>query len=184
MNPISAASPLQFIGDTLKGATVMHKKTTIGDLKGVLPMNPPERKSRKSNRVPGRSLFPGAGRYKRWLVLRDYKTPARSGRGNISHLGIFHAQSDRGEFYWGIRGEGELLLMSRDRSVRTEKMYPGSLHYIPAHTAHRVANTGSGLIVVRGLRGFRMRPRLRRNCQNGFAARLVNRDGKPQLIKA
>jgi len=57
--------------------------------------------------------------------------------------GHFHAIENRGEYYWCIQGEGILLLMDKQRETRAERMFPGTLHYIPGYTAHRVVNTGS-----------------------------------------
>jgi len=56
--------------------------------------------------------------------------------------GHFHAKRDRGEYYATVQGTGMLVLMDEVRAGRTEIMSPGSLHYIPGHTAHRTVNTG------------------------------------------
>jgi glucose-6-phosphate isomerase len=56
--------------------------------------------------------------------------------------GHFHAKRDRTEYYGTVEGEGALILMDENRKTRMEIMSPGSLHFIPPHTAHRVANTG------------------------------------------
>jgi glucose-6-phosphate isomerase len=56
--------------------------------------------------------------------------------------GHFHAKRDRTEYYGTAEGEGALILMDENRNTRMEAMAPGSLHFIPPHTAHRVANTG------------------------------------------
>lgn len=60
--------------------------------------------------------------------------------------GHFHAIENRGEYYWCIQGEGLLLLMDKQRETRAERMFPGTLHYIPGFTAHRVVNTGSRVL--------------------------------------
>src|SRR3954470_1099180 len=52
--------------------------------------------------------------------------------------GHFHSRIQAGEYYWGVQGEGILLLMDEARRCRAERMKPGSLHYIPGRTAHRV----------------------------------------------
>ena len=62
--------------------------------------------------------------------------------------GHFHRRSDRTEYYWGIAGHGVLVLMDRDRSCRTEEVRPGSLHFIPADTAHRLVNVGETILDV------------------------------------
>lgn len=68
--------------------------------------------------------------------------PGRVGDEYFMTKGHFHAQRDRGEYYWCLRGQGALILMGEDRRCRLEWMTPGSLHPIPGHTAHRVANIG------------------------------------------
>jgi len=69
--------------------------------------------------------------------------PGQVGREYFMTHGHIHAKADRTEFYSTIDGTGGLILMSEDRQTRLEEMTPGSLHHIPARTAHRVANTGS-----------------------------------------
>lgn len=56
--------------------------------------------------------------------------------------GHFHLKRNRTEYYGTAEGEGALILMDENRETRMEPMSPGSLHFIPPHTAHRVANTG------------------------------------------
>jgi glucose-6-phosphate isomerase len=55
--------------------------------------------------------------------------------------GHFHSTRNRGEYYCTVESSGVLILMSGDGLTRTEMMSPGSLHYIPGDTAHRVVNT-------------------------------------------
>jgi glucose-6-phosphate isomerase len=57
--------------------------------------------------------------------------------------GHFHAKPDRTEYYGTVEGQGALILMDENRNTRLEPMSPGSLHFIPPNTAHRVANTGT-----------------------------------------
>src|SRR6266568_8620170 len=56
--------------------------------------------------------------------------------------GHYHLKRDRTEYYGTVEGVGALVLMDQDRRTRMESMSPGSLHFIPPHTAHRVVNTG------------------------------------------
>jgi len=57
--------------------------------------------------------------------------------------GHFHQKRDRTEYYGTVEGEGALILMSESRETHSEPMSPGTLHFIPPNTAHRVANTGA-----------------------------------------
>lgn len=96
--------------------------------------------------------------------------------------GHFHANIDRAEFYWGLKGEGMLLFMDQDRNVRGEKMFPGSLHYIPGGIAHRVCNVGSQLLSFAACWPSDAGHNYEEIAINGFAKRLVDRNGVPTLI--
>jgi glucose-6-phosphate isomerase len=72
--------------------------------------------------------------------------PGNVGDEYFMTKGHFHAVENRAEFYWGIEGEGLLLLMNKNRYTWAEMMSPGSLHYIPGFTAHRVVNTGNKVL--------------------------------------
>jgi glucose-6-phosphate isomerase, archaeal len=95
--------------------------------------------------------------------------------------GHFHTLSDRAEFYWGVKGVGILILMDRDRNVWTEKVSPGSLHYIPAHVAHRVANTGNSPLIFSACWPSDSGHDYEEIAVKGFSARLIEKNGKPEL---
>lgn len=67
--------------------------------------------------------------------------PIKVGGEYLMTKGHFHANRDTAEFYWGIEGEGMLLLMDEEGKCRLEKVFPGSLHYIGGCLAHRMINT-------------------------------------------
>ncbi len=96
--------------------------------------------------------------------------------------GHFHILSDRAEFYWGVQGEGMLILMDRDRQTWAEEMFPGSLHYIPSHVAHRVANTGSSTLIFGACWPSDAGHNYEDIARDGFSARLVEKKGKPKLV--
>ena len=56
--------------------------------------------------------------------------------------GHFHEDKDCVEFYFGIQGEGLLVLMDEHGETWAEKVYKGSLHYIDGKIAHRLVNVG------------------------------------------
>lgn len=62
--------------------------------------------------------------------------------------GHIHEDTSCGEFYFGLSGEGLLLLMDRDGNAWAEKVFPNSLHYIDGRLAHRLVNTGDGVFKV------------------------------------
>lgn len=57
--------------------------------------------------------------------------------------GHFHQDLDCAEIYFGLQGEGILLLMDESGNCLAEKMKSGSVHHIDGKLAHRVINTGN-----------------------------------------
>ncbi|MBL1229729.1 hypothetical protein IW492_10850 [Enterococcus sp. BWB1-3] len=70
--------------------------------------------------------------------------------GNEYHMtkGHIHQKKDTGEYYWGLKGEGLLLLVFKDKTYRLEEVKEGSVHYIPGNTSHRLINTGTEKLSV------------------------------------
>lgn len=62
--------------------------------------------------------------------------------------GHFHVDRQCAEFYFGIEGEGLLLLMDEDGHTYAEKVFKGSLHHIDGHVAHRLVNIGDSDLKV------------------------------------
>lgn len=46
-----------------------------------------------------------------------------------------------------MQGHG-LLMMTENGETQLEAVVPGSVHYIPGNTAHRLINTGTGMLSV------------------------------------
>ena len=138
---------LFFTGNRLLGEQVESTSRTLGDLQGVfadtdsfLHMPQDQLVYEVSSFLPEKEGTLG-GLY----FGITYLHPGKVGREYFMTKGHFHAQDDRAEFYWGLEGEGMLILMDRSRHVWAERVFPGSLHYIPGGVAHRMANTGNHL---------------------------------------
>ena len=110
--------------------------------------------------------------------------PGKVGDEYFMTKGHFHQKADRAEFYWGIQGEGMLLLMDEDRNCWAEKMFPGSLHYINGYIAHRTINTGNTQLIFGACWPSDAEHNYQEIMDNGFSARLKEVDGKPQLISS
>lgn len=96
--------------------------------------------------------------------------------------GHFHKIPDRAEFYWGLAGEGMLILMDKYRKTWAEKMYPGSLHYIHGYTAHRTANTGNSILSFGACWPSDAGHDYDTISKRGFSKILVQQNGQPALI--
>ncbi|MHC1734753.1 MAG: glucose-6-phosphate isomerase family protein [Erysipelotrichaceae bacterium] len=62
--------------------------------------------------------------------------------------GHYHGDTDCDEYYYGLKGEGFLLFWDGKDEFYAEKIFPGSLHYINGHYAHRIINSGDALLAV------------------------------------
>jgi len=110
--------------------------------------------------------------------------PGKVGDEYYMTKGHFHQKENRAEFYWGIQGEGMLLLMDKNRRTWAEKMCPGSLHYIDGYIAHRTINTGKSDLIFGACWPSDAGHNYREIMVNGFSARLKEIDGKPQLVSS
>ena len=177
-------SAVEFIGDTLTGKQVIHKSTRISDLKNLFKDEGVRAEMPQDKIIYDvEAYLPVADGTTGGLFFGITKIkPGKVGDEYFMTRGHFHALSDRGEFYWGIKGKGGLILMTRDRQIRFEEMYPGSLHYIPEHTAHRVANTGEELLSFGACWPSDAGHDYEEIAVNGFSGSLIDVNGKPELV--
>ncbi len=108
--------------------------------------------------------------------------PGKVGDEYFMTKGHFHSNIDTAEFYWGVEGEGMLILMDTEKNVWAERMFPGSLHYIPGKVAHRVANTGYRKLIFSACWPSDAGHDYETISRTGFAKRLIDINGIPTLI--
>ena len=109
-------------------------------------------------------------------------SPGRVGDEYFMTKGHFHAIGDRAEYYLTVEGQGALILMDEQRRTRMEPMAPGSVHYIPGHTAHRVANTGEQPLTFMACWPSDAGHDYGTIERHGFGGRLRCRDGRAVLV--
>jgi glucose-6-phosphate isomerase, archaeal len=108
--------------------------------------------------------------------------PGQVGDEYFMTHGHSHAQPDRAEFYATVQGNGMLLFMNRDRDCWVEEMRPGSLHYVHAHLAHRAINTGATPLRFVACWPSDAGHDYASIAEQGFSARVLCRNGRPQLV--
>jgi glucose-6-phosphate isomerase, archaeal len=108
--------------------------------------------------------------------------PGQVGGEYFMTHGHFHRKRDRTEYYGTVEGQGALILMDEKRSTRMESMSPGSLHFIPPHTAHRVANVGKVPLRFVACWPSDAGHDYEVIRQQGFGARLLNVNGAAALV--
>ncbi|OAQ40342.1 glucose-6-phosphate isomerase [Pedobacter psychrophilus] len=184
MTTHTALSSITFFSDDLKGKEVINKVTSIGLLKDVFA----DEKSRAAIDQDKlvyevQAYLPVQEGTLGGLYLGITKIhPGKVADEYFMTRGHFHELSDRAEYYWGIKGEGYLILMDRDRNTRMEKMTEGSLHYIQAHTAHRVVNTGNSILSFGACWPSDAGHDYKEIADHGFSARLMDQNGNPELV--
>ena len=108
--------------------------------------------------------------------------PGRVGDEFYMTKGHFHRIRNRAEFYLTATGQGALVLMDESGRTWFEPMSPGSVHYIPASTAHRTANTGDVPLVFAACWPSDAGHDYDTIEHNGFGGRMMLRDGKATLV--
>lgn len=139
------------ISASLKGQNIITKQTKLSSLKGIFQ---------------DQSVFDQLDQEKVVYEVEMHDNGMKEGAEGglffgITHInpgqvgnefymtrGHIHQKANTGEYYWGLKGEGILLMTSPQGKSITEKVTPNSLHYIPGNYPHRLINTGSVCLSV------------------------------------
>lgn len=170
----------------LAGDGVLEQRRLLGDLEGVFA-DEPARRAMKQDSLVYRVQMYCPVREGTCGGLFFGNTTIEAGRVGDEYFmtkGHFHARRECGEYYWCLGGAGALVLMDENRRCRMERMMPGSLHYIPGHTAHRVANTGDVPLVFGACWPADAGHDYQTIARWGFAARVRRIEGRPALVPA
>jgi glucose-6-phosphate isomerase, archaeal len=173
-------------GLLLPDARVQESVKALGQLKGIF-----------ANEAAWRAMDPNTVVYRvqAWCPVPDGTEGAQFWGTTVVEPGMvdaeffmthghFHRKRDRTEYYGTVQGEGALILMDENRETRMEPMSPGSLHFIPPNTAHRVANTGSVPLRFVACWPSDAGHDYDSIRELGFGARLLNVSGRPTLVKS
>lgn len=179
-----AHAPVHFSGTQLTGKPVSRISRKLKDLQAVFCENAAYRALSPETLVYDvASYLPVEEGTEAGLFFGiTYLYPGKVGDEYFMTKGHFHQKRNRAEIYWCIEGEGMLLLMDEQRNTRAEKMYPGSLHYINGHTAHRTANTGKGTLCFGAVWPSDAGHDYDSISLEGFSSILIDQGGKPVLV--
>lgn len=108
--------------------------------------------------------------------------PGRVGDEYFMTKGHFHAKEDRTELYYGLKGEGYLLLQTRDGRVDAQRMTPGAAAYVPPYWGHRTVNTGSEPFVFLAVFPADAGYDYGSIRERGFASRIVAGEDGPRIV--
>lgn len=168
----------------MKGEPIMTQVRMLKDLKGIfqdeksfLEMDPEQKVYTVQSWMPVVEGTPGGLYFGTSTIY-----PGKVGNEYFMTKGHTHALSDRAEFYWGVKGKGMLILMDHNRNTWVEEVYPGSLHYIGAEVAHRLANTGDLNLIVGACWPSDAGHNYESIASDGFSALLLEVNNQPKLV--
>ena len=108
--------------------------------------------------------------------------PGLVGEEYFMTRGHFHNRRDRSEYYVSVSGTGLLVLMDEQRRSAVQEMSPGTTHYIPGHTAHRVVNTGDVPLTFLACWPSDAGYDYATIDRHGFSIRVMQHNGRPEIV--
>ena len=169
-----------FSGKNLVGKEIEHCTKTLGDIRSIFEQGDRLTEQQAnciaydvSSYIPVKEGTQGG----LFFGITDLR-PGLVGDEYFMTKGHFHAIRDTAEFYWCIEGEGVLILMDEQGNIKGERMFPGSLHYIPGRMAHRVANVSDSMLSF----GACWPSNAGHDYKLNFTARLKKINGTPQFV--
>ena len=108
--------------------------------------------------------------------------PGKVGEEFFMTKGHYHALGDRTEFYYGLMGEGYLLLQTPNGEINAQRVTPGAMVYVPPYWGHRSMNTGKDNFVLLAVYPADAGYDYRTIAKQGFAAIVIERNHKPEIV--
>ena len=141
---------VDFADGSLKGQSIQRKETRFKDIQHIFEMRDESVHIEPETIIYEVEYYSKGEEYQQGGLLygRSMIYPGKVNDEYYMTKGHFHQQREHSELYWGIQGKGILLLMDENRNTYAEIIEPGSLHFIPGYTAHRLVNTSDELLIV------------------------------------
>lgn len=109
--------------------------------------------------------------------------PGRVGSEYYMTKGHLHAWREAAEFYFGLAGEGIMLLQDEvSGDSQAVPLRPNQAVYVPGHTAHRTINVGDVPLVYLGIYPARAGHDYAIIAERNFRKVLIGQNGEPKLV--
>jgi glucose-6-phosphate isomerase, archaeal len=108
--------------------------------------------------------------------------PGKVGDEYYMTKGHYHAKGECAELYFGLQGEGLLLLQTPEGEINAQPMTPGAAAYVPPFWGHRTINVGTQNFVFFACYPAEAGYDYQRIAEKGFASLVVERNGTMQLV--
>jgi glucose-6-phosphate isomerase len=109
--------------------------------------------------------------------------PGVVGKELFMTKGHFHTVLDTAEIYYTLKGQGMMVMETPEGDWAIEKLYPGSVLYVPPRWAHRSVNTGTeeDLVMFFAYPGDAGHDYGTIESQ-GFRKLIMEKNGKPEVV--
>ncbi len=168
-------------GTIPNAALVQTRRLT--DLKGLFADQAAERALLAENPIlyqvyeaPQNPEVVGQLRYSTTVIY-----PGTVGNEYFMTKGHYHAKGDRAEVYFGLKGEGYLILQTPEGKIDVQPMMTGTAAYIPPYWGHRTVNVGKSNFAFFSVYPADAGYDYKTIAEKGFASIIIKRDGKPQI---
>jgi glucose-6-phosphate isomerase len=110
--------------------------------------------------------------------------PGRIGREYFMTKGHLHLWRPASEFYFGLSGEGVMLLEEEATGEsRMVELGPNTAVYVPGRTAHRTINVGATPLTYLGVYPAKAGHDYSTIARSNFRCVVVERNGKPVMLE-
>ena len=143
---INLPSQVAWASGVLSRGPLIRKTTTLGSLKNVFADSHAWQSLDPQRSVYDVEMFESPQAEGALYVGVTHLHAGKVGNEFFMTRGHFHQRREQGEVYFGLQGEGLLLLQSESGDAHLEPVSAGSVHIIPPFTAHRLINTGEATL--------------------------------------
>jgi len=110
--------------------------------------------------------------------------PGKIGEEYFMTKGHLHSWREAAEFYFGLSGEGVILLEDEATGEsRIVPLRPNGVVYVPGNTAHRTMNTGQVPLTYIGVYPAKAGHDYSTISKTNFRCVVIERDGQPAMIE-
>lgn len=174
---------VDFMTGAISGTELVEKSTTLANLAGLFADPVAEASIAPQTVLYRVAMLPSSGLEGDLNMGVTHLEAGRVGQEFFMTRGHIHARAEQAEYYFGLRGEGRLLLQDRDGHAWLERVFPGSVHHIPGYVAHRLINTGDSVLSALAVWPAIAGHDYRQMAEQGFGLRIfAGEEGEPSVV--